>query len=786
MAEGSLDRIAGRQEDNLQPAPDIHAQEGLNDSERYFREVFENAPVGIFQSTADRLLRVNPALAKMQGYGSPAEMLAEGRPPASYFANREKREEIIREAVKRTDFVQVEADYRRKDNSVFAAILRMRAVRDSSGMVRFFEGFVEDIAGLRNAEMEASAALGYSHVLIQYSPIGIITFRATGEVVSANPAVAEMIGGTLEEVSKQNFRHLESWKRSGLYAAAGKALQTGRLQEFEVQHLSTFGKAAWLHAQLIPFVYAGEPHLLGLFSDITERKRVEAELRESQEKLCQLAENIEGVFWIADRQTGQVLYVSPAYEHVWGCSCQSLYDRPTSFADAIHPGDRQRMMAALARQAHGEDYDEEYRIARPDGSVRWIHDRGFVVRDAKGEYYRRAGLALDITDKKQLEEKLRQAQKMEEIGQLAGGVAHDFNNIAAAILMQLGLLRQNPQLTTGMEESLKEVEGEAIRAANLTRQLLLFSRRQLAHIEKLDLDALVGNLLKMLRRLLGENIDVQFETSTVAAWVEADTAMIEQLVMNLCTNARDSMPKGGQITLATILTERGAKSVKSHPDARPGRFACLSVADTGCGMDAEVLKRIFEPFFTTKEVGKGTGLGLATAYGIVKQHQGWIDVESTVGKGSVFRVYLPAITKPRENAPAPIATVEGISPGSETILLVEDEPSLRRPVALCLRKLGYAVLEAQNSKEALKLWETHRERIDLLLTDMVMPGATSGLDLAEHLRKEKPALRIILSSGYSADLSEPRSLEATATFLAKPFRLPTLAKVVRQCLDNKS
>jgi signal transduction histidine kinase len=276
---------------------------------------------------------------------------------------------------------------------------------------------------------------------------------------------------------------------------------------------------------------------------------------------------------------------------------------------------------------------------------------------------------------------------------LAGGVAHDFNNILAAMLMQLDLLQQNPHLTMGVQESLQEVEKETMRAVRLTRQLLLFSRQEVARIGPLNLNELIANLTKMLARLLGERVTMSFAHATNDAWISADIGMMEQVVMNLCINARDAMPKGGRLTLRTERVELTSDQISLRPDARPGKFVSLSVTDTGCGMDESVKKRIFEPFFTTKGVGKGTGLGLATVFGIVKQHEGWLEVESDVGRGSCFRIYLPATASP-VNKPASSKLPPKMPGGSETILLVEDEVAVRRSVGLTLRKLGYAVLEA--------------------------------------------------------------------------------------------
>ena len=405
------------------------------------------------------------------------------------------------------------------------------------------------------------------------------------------------------------------------------------------------------------------------------------------------------------------------------------------------------------------------------------------LKDGDGQIIGASKIFRDITERKQLEEQLRQAQKMEAVAQLAAGVAHDFNNVLVAILMNLGLLQTNPQLNEETKESLREVEKHTVRATNLTRQLLVFSRQQAARIGPMELNSLIHDLIKMLRRLLGENVEIAFEGCSEASWVNADAGMMEQIVMNLCINARDAMSQGGLLTISTATLDIQPEAIKLRANARPGRFVCLTISDTGCGIDEAVLPRIFEPFFTTKEVGKGTGLGLATVYGIAKQHGGWVDVESTLGKGSVFKVYIPAgIPVGAFEIPEQEDEIKG---GAETILLVEDEVFVRRTVALSLRKLGYGVLEAGNGAEALKVWEDHREKISLLFTDTLMPGNLTGLDLAVRLRKEKEALKIISSSGYRIEESEgPPPSGQPIVYLPKPYAPVTLARTVRDCLDK--
>jgi signal transduction histidine kinase/CheY-like chemotaxis protein len=390
----------------------------------------------------------------------------------------------------------------------------------------------------------------------------------------------------------------------------------------------------------------------------------------------------------------------------------------------------------------------------------------------------------DITERKHLERQFQQLQKMEAIGQLAGGVAHDFNNILAAIIMHLDLLQETGGLSASVSGALKEVQGYAQRAADLTRQLLLFSRRKVAYTRRLDLNTVLENLVKMLRRLLGENIEMEFWPSPEKQWVEADPGMLEQVVMNLSVNARDAMPRGGHLKLTTTTVEFSPTQVDSSAGARDGSFVCLAVSDTGEGMDEATLKHIFEPFFTTKEVGKGTGLGLATVYGIVQQHEGWVNVESVVGEGTTFRIYLPKTSGSESALAEPAFEVSG---GRETILLVEDEPGVLRVTSMALRYYGYHVLEARNGLEALRAWTNAGGQIQLLLTDMVMPAGLSGLELIERLRQTQPDLKAILASGYSQELvQQGESSIQHVRYIVKPYSPANLAAVVREVLDKSN
>jgi PAS domain S-box-containing protein len=516
-----------------------------------------------------------------------------------------------------------------------------------------------------------------------------------------------------------------------------------------------------------------------------ERQIALERLRRSEERLRELAETIEDVFWITTADKSCVLYVSPAYEKVWGRSCQSLYDSPNSWLDSLVPEDRQRVrLSAVQRQADGA-YDEEYRIVRPDGEERRIRERAFPVRNASGEVERIVGVARDVTEHRELEEKYRQSQKLEAIGQLAGGVAHDFNNILLAIQMQVDLATgTTEELPDPVMESLRQITLAAERAANLTNQLLLFSRRQVMQPRELDLNESVTSLAKMLQRIIGEDVRLRLHLHSAPLGTRADPGMLDQILLNLAVNARDSMPGGGALVIETgekILTRSEARA---YSDVRPGRYVWLGVSDTGHGISPEVLPHIFEPFFTTKEAGKGTGLGLATVFGIVKQHRGWISVESGEGAGTSFHVYIPASAAAPVAQPAVIAQARPKG-GGETILLVEDDTIVRRGARQILERNGYRVLDAANGVEALAVWGEHRSEVDILVTDLVMPEGLSGRQLAELLLREEPLLKVIFTSGYSAGIAGREcDLKFGENFLQKPFSLTQFLEIIRRRLDG--
>ena len=404
------------------------------------------------------------------------------------------------------------------------------------------------------------------------------------------------------------------------------------------------------------------------------------------------------------------------------------------------------------------------------------------VRDRAGNYYGRIWTFRDITDRRRLEEQFRQSQKLEAIGLLAGGVAHDFNNLLSVIQGYCSMFEMKNVPPEDQHKYVVEIQLAVERAAALTRQLLTFSRRQPMQMRPVDLNGVVSKIARMLQRILGEDISLQVKYSSHALFLNADAGMLDQVLLNLAVNSRDAMPNGGQLIIETATGEAD-KMIPAPVPPRKGHFARLKVSDTGCGIPPDLLARIFEPFFTTKEVGRGTGLGLATVHGIVQQHQGWIDVASEPGRGTTFSVYLPQLAHAPE-PPASIAQRVQTLGGAETILVVEDEATLRRLFRNMLTRLGYRILEAPTGAAALEVWKQNRNEIQLVLTDLVMPDGMTGIDLSQRLLKDRADLPVIYISGYSREAVDSTvDLLEGVNFLPKPFQLEKLAQIVRHSLD---
>ena len=516
---------------------------------------------------------------------------------------------------------------------------------------------------------------------------------------------------------------------------------------------------------------------------VIERKRAEGELRHSQLFLTRSQEAAHIGSWEADLATDRATWSDELYR-LYGLAPQSVAINYETFLALCHPDDRARVRATVEQAlADRQPYEIKYRIVRPDGRTRTLHGRGAVIVDDADRPVRILGTCQDTTDLAQLEEKLVLSQKLEAVGQLAGGVAHDFNNILTAIMSYGDLVLDDLPDADPRRGDLVEIKRAAERAAALTRQLLAFSRRQILQPRVLELNALVGNLDPMVRRLIGEDIEVVTTLQPHLGRVEADPGQLEQVIVNLAVNARDAMPGGGRLVITTENVELDEAYAHRHGRMEPGRYVMLAVSDTGTGMDEETKAHVFEPFFTTKPVGQGTGLGLATVYGIVKQSGGYVWVYSELGHGTTFKIYLPrAVTA--ADAATPTATPELDLRGRETVLLVEDEAAVRKVARMGLEKQGYTVLEAANGVEAMRQAEACRGPIHLVVTDVIMPEL-GGRELIERLGAARPDTRVLFMSGYTDDaIVRHGVLQAGIPFLEKPFTPRALVGAVRRVLDN--
>jgi PAS domain S-box-containing protein len=546
--------------------------------------------------------------------------------------------------------------------------------------------------------------------------------------------------------------------------------------------------AAWVMVvRLVPLF----PQALGLRNpdsvkrEMAEQQRVEDALRASEERFRLLVESAKDFAMYMVGPEGHVTTWNDGAQRMKGYGSAEIIGRHISCfytEEDQRQGKPAELLATAAGVGRAEDVGWH---VRREGSRFWANSILTALRATDGKLRGYTHVIRDITHRKQLEEQLYQAQKMEAVGRLAGGVAHDFNNVLTIITGYGDLLLKRFPPEDSAHGLMREILMAGERAAGLTRQLLAFSRRQVLAPKILKLNAVIAETHKMLRRLIGEDIQLQMVTEPELGAVKADAGQIDQVLLNLAVNARDAMPQGGRLLIETKNVDLNEASAAAHDDLPPGPYVMLTVSDTGCGMDESTRAHLFEPFFTTKEVGKGTGLGLATVYGIIKQSGGHIEVETAVGKGTTFRIYLPRLSEAAAPAVGKIDASPSV-PGSEVILLVEDEPALREMTAMVLRQQGYTVLEARDGSKAIRVAQQHRGPIDLVLTDMVMP-LMNGFQLVQHLTAARPEMQVLYMSGYT-DSAFVRGgvARGEVQLLQKPFSPDALTRKVRELLDQKA
>jgi len=521
--------------------------------------------------------------------------------------------------------------------------------------------------------------------------------------------------------------------------------------------------------------------------DMTAKREAENARAQAEAKYRMLVEQVAAISYIAELGIhGEWLYVSPQVETMFGFSTEEWLMDSRAWTQHVHPEDHKVVEAAEEASKRGERFQAEYRVVRKDGRVIWVSDTAVVVAGSDAHPLME-GIIVDITERKQLETQLQQSRRMEAIGRLAGGIAHDFNNLLTIIKGYTELALKRPRISPELQADVERIEDASERAGTLVRQLLAFSRRQVLQPKLVDLNSIVMGLDKLLRRLMDEDIQMTTIPGKDIGTIKADPAQMEQVIMNLVVNARDAMPKGGRLTVETANVDLDAAYASDHATVKPGSYVMLAVSDTGTGMSPETVAHIFEPFYTTKESGRGTGLGLSTVYGIVKQSGGYIWVYSEPGRGSSFKVYLPRV----EQAPEALPTVKvasGQEKGTETILLVEDQPQVRELARMALSEKGYTVLVTSSPEDAESACARHGAEIHLLLTDLIMPGIT-GRELAKRLTARHPEMRVLYMSGYTFGITTQTGmqsglLEDGVAFLQKPFTPSALSEKVREVLDR--
>ena len=621
------------------------------------------------------------------------------------------------------------------------------------------------------------------------SPLGIaLVDSVTTQIIEANPRFTEILGRTKEELASLDLMSLIHPDDLPSHRKNMDLFSSGEIEGFNLQKrlIHSDGSWLWINTTVTPVKTKSHGHArhLCMIEDISARKRAEEALTEAN----RIINRSPAVVFVWKNEEGwPVEFVSDNVENLTGYTVQDFIGHKITFRGIVHSEDIVRVAseALVHRKKNTSQFfvHNPYRIVTKQGVIKWVQDKSYIRRDAKGEITHSEGVVYDITEEVRLEEQLRQAQKMESVGRLAGGVAHDFNNMLAVIIghteMAIGLVDAGGRVYS----DLIQIHTAAMRSADLVRQLLAFARKQAILPKVLNLNETVEGTLKMLRRLIGEDLELVWNPGNEVRPVKVDPSQLDQILTNLCVNARDAIVDVGKITIETKNASFDLDFCTENPGFVPGDFVMLAVRDNGSGMDSETLAKIYEPFFTTKKAGQGTGLGLATVYGIVQQNGGFIDVLSEPGLGTTLSVYLPSYKE--KNVPENQKEVaEPLLQGNETILLVEDELAILRMATMMLKAFGYTVLSADTPGEAMRLAKASSVPIHMLISDVILPGM-NGPDLARNLISLFPGLKLLFMSGYTAEvIAHHGVLDEDIHFIQKPFSTQDLATKVRAVLDG--
>ena len=822
VVSGKLAGVFGMYEDITEES---RAEEARRRAENKYQRIFDNAVEGFFESTPQgRFVTVNPAMARIAGYDSPTDMM-QGITDIGkqLYVDADGRRDVLQRLEQEGILDGYECRMLKKDGGRIWVSLNVRALRDADGNVVSHDGTAEDITNRKRAELERQVSAEIARAVSMTDNLDDLLRRiqsALTQVLDADNCFVALHDPTtglfefpfyvdkFDPPPPQTTHNLDSTCTAYVFRS-GRAMSIPP-QEFrrlvnagEVQLFGT-PSASWLGAPLrtpssnIGVLVVQNYHRENAYDErdlqflssvggpialAIERKRTEERVRQSEARLRVLVEQLPAVLWTVDRNL--------RFTSALGLGLAQLGLKPNeivgiSLSDYFATADPSFAPIAAHRRAIAGE--------RVPFALEWKENSYAChvepLRDSEGRIQGAVCMSLDITDRKKLEEQFRQAQKMEAVGRLAGGIAHDFNNLLMVIQGYADLLAERLPAGESLRRNAEQIQAAAQRAAGLTQQLLAFSRKQMLAPKVLNVNSVVAEMEKMLRRVIGEDIELK-TSSTADLWlVKADRSQIEQVVMNLAVNARDAMPNGGRLTIETANVEFDSSSSKSSTAiataVAPGKYVMLAVTDNGVGMDEKTQAHIFEPFFTTKEKGKGTGLGLATVYGVVKQSGGYVWVYSEPGHGTTFKIYLPQIADEVSKSPQDrVTNSKSLPKGSEVVLLVEDEAGVRELAREYLQMSNYTVLVAENGHTALELAAMHSGPIHLLMTDVVMPGI-GGRELAERVSKLRPDIKVLYMSGYTEQaVNQQGILGNDAVLLQKPFTLATLASKLREILERQ-
>ncbi len=732
---------------------------------------------------SDNILFVNEAFRKAYGYED-QELIGRN---ISIVRSPNNPPEVTRQILPETlrGGWRGELLNKRKDGTEFLIYLSTSMVRDERQQPIFLVGIAADLTERKRVEEEIYRSKQMLQLVLDNIPQRVFWKDRDFRYIGCNKAFASDASASHpREVIGRNDYELPWKENADLYRSDDRqVMETGSSKlAYEEPQVREGGRPLWLRTNKVP-LHDRQGQIIGVlgtYEDITEQRRAEQALRASEEKYRKFfEEDLSGVY--ISTPDGSLLACNPTFLQIFGFN--SLEEAMTTDLASLYParGDRQVFLRRLKENRKLERQEVEARSK--DGKPIFLIESAFGVFDDRAELVEIKGYLFDNTVRKKLEEQFRQSQKMEAVGRLAGGIAHDFNNLLTCINGYSELLILKMDKNDPSRRFVQEIYAAGERAAKLTRQLLAFSRRQILQPEIVDFNSVVQGLEHMIRRLIGEDIDLCVVPARNLGQVRADPGQIEQVIMNLVVNARDAMPHGGHLIIQTADVELDEGFVLEHTGAKAGKYVMLSVRDNGCGMSPEIRSHLFEPFFTTKELGKGTGLGLSTVYGIVKQSDGYIAVDSEEGVGTSFAIYLPRVEGLPDSDGKKCAT-DAPPQGCETILLVEDEPSVLELAQSLLRRRGYHVISAHDGPTALKICDENTAPISLLITDVVMPKM-GGQELAREIMARRPDIKVLFVSGYSEEAILNQGLLETGTaFLQKPFTADALPRIVREILDS--